>query len=245
MDFVEDHLDLILVPAGLLIMFIYHLYLVYQILRYPSTTAVGYQNQSRMLWVESMMQGGSSSLAVSVVSNNTWSAIYLGTISLTVSSVIGAWVGSSSGYLSKNVFLVGDKSINTVNLKYISMLLAFLSAFGSFAQSAKYFIQISYFISTPSSDLPVIYVQSAMLRANNFWQLGFRLLYFAMAFLCWSFGPIPMFASCVIMVVLLSFLDFNSARPMAEAHLKMVMEEVLHWYRPMAKHPVKKKVMEV
>ncbi|KAJ4977507.1 hypothetical protein NE237_002613 [Protea cynaroides] len=245
MDFVEDHLDLILVPAGLLIMFTYHLYLIYRIIRNPSTTAIGYQNQSRMLWVESMMQNGSSSLAVSVVSNNTWSAIYLGNITLSVSILIGSWVGSTSGSFSKYVFLAGNNSTFTINLKYICMLLAFMLAFGSFAQSAKYFIQIDYFISTPSSDLPVIDVQSAMLRANNFWQVGFRFVYFAMAFLFWSFGPIPMFASCVVMVVLLSFLDFNPARPVSKTQVKKVIEEVLHRYRPMGKPLVKKKVMEV
>ncbi|KAJ4976933.1 hypothetical protein NE237_002039 [Protea cynaroides] len=232
MDFVEDNLDLILVPAGLLIMFTYHLYLIYRVLRYPATTAIGYENHNRMQWAECMMKGGSStSVAVSVLSTNTTTAIYLATFTLTVSTLIGAWVGSSTGYLSKNVFIIGDTSPNTVTLKYISMIVALMLAFGSFVQSARYCVEADFYISTPSAEVPVSYVQSALLRANNFWQLGYRFLYFAMAFLFWSFGPIPMFASCLLMVVLLSILDTNSTK--------------LHWYQMKPKFPVKKVVEEM
>ncbi|XP_042487552.1 uncharacterized protein LOC122067782 isoform X2 [Macadamia integrifolia] len=150
MGFAVANLDLILVPAGLLMMFTYHLYLIYQILKYPSTTVIGFENLNRIAWVEHMMQ------------------------------------------------------------------------------SARYFVQADFYISTPIANMPVNQVQRSVIRANNFWHLGLRLLYFAMAFLFWSFGPIPMFVSIMIMVVLLFFLDSNSTP--------------LHHYRPAAKHPEKKKV---
>ncbi|XP_042519016.1 uncharacterized protein LOC122092785 [Macadamia integrifolia] len=211
MEFFVQYLDLILVPAGLLILFTYHLYLLYRVLKYPATTVIGYENLNRMAWVEYMMQGGSNtSIALSVISSNITSTIYFATMSLTLSSLIGTLAGNSSSFLSKNIFIVGDTSSNTVSLKYISMLLSFMLAFGSFVQSARYYVEADFYISTPLVNMPVTYVQRSAIRANNFWQLGLRLLYFAMAFLFWGFGPIPMFASCVIMVVLLIFLDSNS-----------------------------------
>ncbi|XP_043687491.1 uncharacterized protein LOC122638703 [Telopea speciosissima] len=211
MEFVVKYLDVILVPAGLLIMFTYHLYLIYRVLRYPETTVIGYENINRKAWVENMMQGESNTgLALTVISSNISGAIYLATMTLTLGTLIGSILGSSTGYLAKNVFVIGDTSPTTISLKYISILLSFMLSFGAFVQSARYFIQADFFISTPCANMPVIYVQSSVVKANNFWQLGLRLLYFAMAFLFWSFGPIPMFVSCVIAVVLLFFLDSNS-----------------------------------
>ncbi|KAJ4981471.1 hypothetical protein NE237_032308 [Protea cynaroides] len=234
MAFLLEYLDLILVPAGLLIMFIYHLHLLYTVLNDPGKTAIGYENHNRMAWVEIMMQGDSShtNQALSVISNTSSSSIYFASWCLSLSSLIGAWIGSSSGNLYKNVLIFGDKSSTTGSLKYISMLVAFMLAFGSFVQSARYHTQADFFISTPiSSDLPIKYIKSSMLRANNFWHIGLRFLYFAMVLVFWSFGPIPMFASCVVTVVILFFLDSNSAP--------------LHQYGKLAKPSVKKMVNDV
>uniref|UniRef100_A0A0A9DYV4 Uncharacterized protein n=1 Tax=Arundo donax TaxID=35708 RepID=A0A0A9DYV4_ARUDO len=40
--------------------------------------------------------------------------------------------------------------------------------------------------------------------------MGLRALYFATTLLMWIFGPIPMFACSVLMVVILHMLDSNS-----------------------------------
>ncbi|XP_043722586.1 uncharacterized protein LOC122669799 [Telopea speciosissima] len=230
MAFALVNLDLILVPAGLLIMFTYHLYLLYRILKFPASTVIGYENLNRMAWAQNMMQGGShTSLALNVISINVWSVIYLAIITLSLSSLIGAILGSSTGYLANNILILGDTSSTTIFLKYISILLSFMLAFAAFVQSARYFVQSDFFISTPITNIPVTTVQSTLIKANNFWHLGLRLLYFAMAFLFWGFGPIPMFASCVIMVMILFFLDSNSTP--------------LHHYKPVAMDSeIKKKV---
>lgn len=49
-----------------------------------------------------------------------------------------------------------------------------------------------------------------MTTASAFWSIGIRALYFAIILLLWIFGPIPMFVSSVIMVVMLHILDSNS-----------------------------------
>lgn len=51
-------MDVILVPTSLVVMFGYHLFLLYRILRRPETTVVGYENHNKMEWVERMMQVG-------------------------------------------------------------------------------------------------------------------------------------------------------------------------------------------
>lgn len=65
-------------------------------------------------------------------------------------------------------------------------------------------------MSTLDSDIPVSYVETAIIRGGNFWSMGLRALYFATTLLLWIFGPIPMFACSVFMVVILHVLDSNS-----------------------------------
>ncbi|XP_020579898.1 uncharacterized protein LOC110024335 isoform X2 [Phalaenopsis equestris] len=205
-------IDLVLVPCGLAIMFTYHLILLYRILYYPETTVVGYENHNKLAWVERMLQatGEETSLALSVISSSTSASSNLASLSIALSSLIGTLVaGSSADQLTAQV-IYGDKTRSTTSVKYISLLVCFLVAFTAFIQSARYFVHSSYLMTTLGSDLPVGYVQRAVIRGGNFWAAGLRALYFATVLLMWIFGPIPMFLSSVLMVGVLHLLDSNS-----------------------------------
>lgn len=52
----KENLDIVLVPVSLLIMFGYHLFLLYRYLRLPKSTVIGYENYNKRAWVERMMQ---------------------------------------------------------------------------------------------------------------------------------------------------------------------------------------------
>jgi hypothetical protein len=52
----KSSLDLVLVPCGLVIMFGYHLILLYRILRRPAATVIGYENHNKLAWVRRMVQ---------------------------------------------------------------------------------------------------------------------------------------------------------------------------------------------
>ncbi|XP_010260362.1 PREDICTED: uncharacterized protein LOC104599497 [Nelumbo nucifera] len=212
MKFEKEYLDLFLVPTGLWIMFSYHLFLLYRVLRYPQTTVIGYENHNKMAWVERMMQTETRDLgsALAVISNNTTAATFLGSMCITLSSLIGTWVAGSAQNIFVSRLIFGDTSQTTMSMKYISLLSFFLVAFVSFVQSARYFVHANFLISTPNSDIPVKYVQLAVIRGSNFWSLGLRALYFAIILLLWIFGPIPMFAASVIMVLFLHVVDTNS-----------------------------------
>ncbi|XP_042510475.1 uncharacterized protein LOC122085924 [Macadamia integrifolia] len=227
----KQDLDLILVPAGLFFLFTYHLYLLYRVLRHPSTTAIGYENHNWMAWVQTMMQTGNAGAAISVISNNKSGSTYVAFNCFSMCGFIGLWVGSSSSSAYNIVFILGNTSAATISLKDMTMFFAFLLSFGGFIQSVRYYVQANSIISMPNTDVPVNYVQRLMLMGNNFWHIGLRLLYFAMVLLFWSFGPIPMFVSCVVMVIFLFFLDSNG--------------EPLHQFGPVVKLPVKKVVEEV
>ncbi|KAL2484270.1 hypothetical protein Fot_45714 [Forsythia ovata] len=213
MIFKKEYLDLILVPSGLLIMFVYHLLLLYRCLRLPHTTVIGFENNDKKVWVEKIMQQPSSknvTIALDVISSNISAATFLASISLTLSALIGAWIANNSNIFQSKL-IYGDTRPETMSIKYITLLICFLLAFSCFVQSSRCFIHANYLISTPDSDINVNYVELAVIQGGDFWSIGLRALYFAITLLLWFFGPIPMFATSVIMVVVLHYLDCNTA----------------------------------
>ncbi|MCD9560099.1 hypothetical protein HAX54_018542 [Datura stramonium] len=211
MVFQKEYLDLLLVPTGLSIMFLYHLYLLYRYLTIPHTTIMGFENNDKRAWVERIMQASDSKTidtALSVLGSNNSGATFLASVSLTLSSLIGAWMANNSVFSSGVIY--GDTRPETISIKFISLLIFFLMAFACFVQSSRCFIHANYLITTPDTDIPISYVELAVIRGGEFWSLGLRALYFATTLLLWFFGPIPMFATSIGMVFLLHYLDKNT-----------------------------------
>ncbi|XP_014518128.1 uncharacterized protein LOC106775507 [Vigna radiata var. radiata] len=215
MKFHKEYLDLILVPSGLLIMFAYHLFLLYKYINQPHTTVMGFENNDKRIWVERIMQAEKRdvSTALSVIQSNTTAATFLASVSLTLSSLIGAWIANTPNIFLQRELIYGDTRPTTVTIKYICLLTCFLLAFSCFVQSTRHFVHANYLISTPDSFVPVSSVEIAVIRGGDFWSLGLRALYFALDLLLWFFGPIPMFISSLAMVLVLNYLDSN-ARPL-------------------------------
>ncbi|KAL6333114.1 hypothetical protein AAG906_028297 [Vitis piasezkii] len=233
MAFEKAQLDLLLVPSALLIMFAYHLFLLYRYLTAPHTTVIGFENNDKRAWVERIMQADKKDvgIALNVIASNTSAATFLASVSLTLSSIIGAWIGSSSNNVFQSELIYGDTRPSTISIKYISLLTCFLLAFSCFVQSARCFVHANYLISTPDSDIPVKNVEMVVIRAGEFWSLGLRAIYFAIDLLLWFFGPIPMFVCSVVLVILLYYLDCNSNplhrhRSLASRSVKRVGEQV-------------------
>ncbi|CAN0853274.1 hypothetical protein LINGRAHAP2_LOCUS5589 [Linum grandiflorum] len=212
MGYHKEELDLLLVPLALIIMFSYNLFILYRYLNLPHTTAIGFENNDKRAWVERIMQGGKddTQMALQVISTNSSAATVLASISLTLSSLIGAWLGGSTPNVFQSDLIYGDTSRSTISIKYISLMLSFLLAFSCFVSSARHFVHANYLISIPSSEVPARTVASTVIRAGDFWNLGLRALYFALNLLMWFFGPVPMFLSSVITVTILCAADGNS-----------------------------------
>lgn len=155
------------------------------------------------------------SVAISVTGSNIAAATQLAIISLTLCTLIGAW----TAYSSKNLFqfqtdfIYGDTSQFTISIKCISLLTCFLLAFSCFVQSVKHLTFSSYLMSNPVKDHDNVEdVVKEVKRAGEFWLLGLRALYFALNFLVWFFGPIPMFVSTIFMMMILFCHDTRDPR---------------------------------
>ncbi|XP_073025289.1 uncharacterized protein [Primulina eburnea] len=209
----KDYLDFVLVPSGLLIMLGYHVFHLHRCIKLPQTTVIGYENYNRRVWVQRILQieDKERGQAVAVIGANISAATSLASISLVLSSLIGTWIGSSNHNDLITNKIYGNTSPTIIYIKYIALLSCLILAFACFFQTVRSFIHANFLISTPNCQIPVADVESAVIKASNFWVVGLRSLYFATNLLLWIFGPIPMFLCSVIMVVMLHFLDTNSA----------------------------------
>lgn len=57
-----EELDYVLVPVGMLVLLMYHVWLLYTIIRQPSSTVIGLNAQTRYQWILFMMSVSNLSL---------------------------------------------------------------------------------------------------------------------------------------------------------------------------------------
>ncbi|KAI3828230.1 hypothetical protein L1987_02327 [Smallanthus sonchifolius] len=180
-------------------------------LKHPNLTAIGYENHNKKAWVEKMLllDGKDRAFAVAVLNGHLSASTSLTSISLLLCSLIGALLGNSSKNFLTSRFILGDTSQSTSTIKYIAVLSCFLLAFACFVQATRHFVHGCFLISMPTGDVPLDCIQKEVLRGSNFWTIGLRALYFAATLILWIFGPIPMLAGSVAIVMVLYFLDIN------------------------------------
>ncbi|KAM1245418.1 hypothetical protein ACFX2I_036616 [Malus domestica] len=160
LHFQKECLDVVLAPSGLLIMLIYHFFLLYKYVNYPLSTAIGSENNDKKVWVGKILQGEDVQVAkkvktaLDVISSNTSATTSLAPISLTLCALIGAWMANSNNNNFPKQIIYGNTNPSTISIKA---------------------------------------------------------LYFALNFLLWFFGPIPMFTSSVATVVILACHDFKNS----------------------------------
>lgn len=214
-------LDYLLVPAGLFIMMAYHVWLVYQVVNYPSRTFIGVNAINRRFWVCAMMEDASKYgvLAVQTLRNNIMASTLLASMAIMLSSLIALLMSNITSTKSAGKFILGDKSEMGFSIKFFSILVCFLVAFLFNVQSIRYYSHASILINVPhkkmthnhprhSRYLTPEYVGRTVNRGSYFWSLGLRAFYFSLPLFLWIFGPIPMFLSCPVLVFLFYFLDF-------------------------------------
>ncbi|KAH9621711.1 hypothetical protein KSS87_000757 [Heliosperma pusillum] len=202
--FFQEYLDYLLVPSGLLVLVMYHVWLLWTIIRRPTRTVIGLNTMCRHRWVSHIMndQPTNGILGVQTLRNNLMASTLLATISITLSSLISAVISS----LNRPT----PTSISIDHVKYFSVLICFLSAFFCNMQCVRYFAHTSFLLNVPAPDQRdefIEYVSQTLNRGCFFWSLGLRAFYFSFPLLLWIFGPIPMFVCSCLISLSLYFLD--------------------------------------
>ncbi|KAF5469101.1 hypothetical protein F2P56_013197 [Juglans regia] len=213
----EEQLDYVLVPLGLLLFGLYHLWLIFTILHFPKRTVIGINAESRHHWVFSVMTDPVKNgvLAVQTIRNNIMASTLLATTAITLSSLISVYVSSTSKSSNTPSQLVyGNKTSMISSIKYFCILLCFLLAFLFNVQSIRYYAHVSFLATTPAwseNKESIEYIVRNLNRGSLFWSLGLRAFYLSFPLFLWIFGPIPMFACCCLLSLLLYFLDTTTS----------------------------------
>ncbi|CAN1159228.1 hypothetical protein LINPERHAP2_LOCUS22575 [Linum perenne] len=214
----ESELDYVLVPLGMLVMLLYHGWLLFTIRNHPTRTVIGINSQSRHQWVHILMTDPLKNgvLAVQTLRNNIMASTLLATTAITLSSLISVFVSSKSNSSNSAQQLVyGNKTPFLSSIKYFSILLCFLVAFLCNVQSIRYYAHVSFLATIPSSSSSskdsIEYVARHLNRGSFFWSLGLRAYYVSFPLFLWVFGPIPMFVCCWMMCFTLYFLDTTTS----------------------------------
>lgn len=213
----EKDIDYVLVPLGLGIMILYHIWLVHTVLTNPRRTVIGLNAESRHQWVFSMMADPIKNgvLAVQTIRNNIMASTLLATTAITLSSIISVFVSStSSSNHAASQLVYGNKTSLLSSVKYFAILLCFLVAFLCNVQSIRYYAHVSFLATVPTfidRREPINYVARNLNRGSLFWSIGLRAFYFSFPLFLWIFGPIPMFVCCCIMSFVLYFLDTTTS----------------------------------
>ncbi|XP_004307929.1 PREDICTED: uncharacterized protein LOC101292349 [Fragaria vesca subsp. vesca] len=213
-------IDYVLVPAGLLVMVGYHLWLLYRIKTQPNSTVIGINCIIRRFWVAAMMEDSSKNgvLAVQTLRNNIMASTLLASTAIMLSSLIAVLMTSANKDRSASAFVFGDTSPMGYSIKYFAILVCFLVAFLFNVQSIRYYSHASILINVPFKKmsphlkhhhLTTEYVANTVNRGSYFWSLGLRAFYFSFPLFLWIFGPLPMLFCCFILVTMLYFLDIT------------------------------------
>ncbi|CAK9187754.1 unnamed protein product [Ilex paraguariensis] len=214
-------LDYVLVPTGLMLMLVYHLWLLHQIVKHPTKTFIGINAINRRFWVHAMMEDVSKNgvLAVQTMRNNIMASTVLASMAIMLSSVIALLMGSAGSNRTTGI-VYGDRSELGFSIKFFSILVCFLLAFLLNVQSIRYFSHSSMLINVPYKKISsnwdhhhhnycvsAEYVGRTVNMGSYYWSLGLRAFYFSFPLFLWIFGPIPMFLSCLVLVFMFFFLD--------------------------------------
>ncbi|KAL1365918.1 hypothetical protein HN51_013868 [Arachis hypogaea] len=220
----KEELEYVLVPLGMLVFVMYHVWLLYTILRTPLRTVIGLNAHSRHQWVLCMMSDPLKNgvLAVQTIRNNIMASTLLATTAITLSSLIGIFA-TSTGASEGMPFI----PYTATSIKQICITICFLIAFLCNVQSIRYYAHVSFLITAPTvgdQREHMEYIGKILNRGSHSWSLGLRAFYLSFPLFLWIYGPIPMFACCCFTSFSLYFLD-TTAKVTRDLHSNSFRKE--------------------
>lgn len=195
----------------------YHAGLWRRLRRDPMSTTIGHNYEARRQWCEAVMAegGGREILAVQTLRNTMMSSSLLASTSLTLSAVVAAYLVNAikvEGLVGLDIF--SSPYLHPVH-KFFAVIFFFTIAFYCYLQSVRASNHASYLISIPSAGSS-LYTPSYACRVVQagvaFHTAGTRVFYLALLSVIWMFGPLPLLA--LTLALLLSLRSQDRATPL-------------------------------
>lgn len=223
----RNNMDAILVPVGIILLVVYHVKLIYQVLKLPTTTVIGVNQLSLQLWVTSVMKGKKKAdFVVQTMRNSIMSSSLLTAGSVTMSTMIGAVLKNCTNITSNKqhgLMLQEDKALVAPPIKLMCLLGCFLLASLCYMRSVSFYSHANVLLAMPfaGTTLPSLtpqHFQQTLIWGAYFRLFGTRALYFSLPFFVWMYGPIPMFCGSIITIIMLHFQDIVPSKRLSHSH---------------------------
>ncbi|CAL9231467.1 unnamed protein product [Arabidopsis halleri] len=221
MEWKKWYLDAILVPLALMMMICYHVYLSFMVRTHPFSTLLGINSHGRRMWISAMIKENQKTniLAVQTLRNIIMGATLMATTCVLLCAGLAA-VLSSTYSIKKplNDVVFGAHGDFAISIKYLTILTIFIFSFFFHSLSIRFLNQVAILVNIPYLDpnpsgcffLTSEHVSEMFEKGIFLNTVGNRLFYAGFSLMLWIFGPILVFLTVLVMVLVLSRLDFVS-----------------------------------
>ncbi|VVB10622.1 unnamed protein product [Arabis nemorensis] len=222
MEWRKWYLDAIIVPLALVMMLCYHIYLSFMVRTHPFFTVLGINSHGRRIWISAMIKENQKTniLAVQTLRNIIMGATLMATTCVLLCAGLAAVI--SSTYSIKrplNNAVYGAYGDFAIAVKYLTILTIFIFSFFFHSLAIRFLNQVAILINIPNLDpnpsgcffLTPEYVSEMFEKGLLLNTVGNRLFYAGFSLMLWIFGPILVFLSVLVMVLVLYHLDFVSS----------------------------------
>ena len=189
---------------------------------------------ARRLWTQNVMaNAGKDIMAVQTLRNfimvgimmaSTAALLIMGTLTLSgqEENIVRSW---------HSLGMFGSHSQELWIIKLLSLLVAFIVAFFSYAMSIRLATHVLFMLNVPPAsyiehpELSYECVANRLIQAGSMITLGMRAFLFAIPLVFWLFGPVFLFLATLGLVITLSRLDRHeaaSSRPSLSSRVKAV-----------------------
>ncbi|BAU02511.1 hypothetical protein LR48_Vigan307s000500 [Vigna angularis] len=214
MEWRTFYLDVTLIPLGLLINLIYHVWLWYKVRTQPSLTMFGIDADGRRLWIPAIIKDieKKNIVAVQSVRNMMMGSIFMANTSIVLCCGLGAMI--SSTYRVKKPLIdsvYGGQGEFVVALKYAIIFTTFLFSFFFYSLSVGFLTQLSILVCLPQHVISLVtaeHLTDLLRKASILNIVGDRLSHTGLFLLLWIFGPVMAFSCSVAMLLVFHKVDF-------------------------------------
>jgi uncharacterized membrane protein len=199
-------------PLALLLLVLYHAHLYHKIRNDPLSTSLGLAQQTRALWVYSIVESRRDILAIQTLRNWTMAATFLASAAILIGLGIFnlALTADKQGELSIMIGPLASAHPALWTAKLILLGMDFLFAFFSFTLAIRYFNHTGFMINLPADNNTGISIDDVIKileRGGTHYTLGMRAYYMTIPLALWLFGPLWLMTGTVFLIASLYRID--------------------------------------
>ncbi|MBI3563218.1 MAG: DUF599 domain-containing protein [Gammaproteobacteria bacterium] len=199
------------------ILAVYQLRLRRHIRNNPQATIQGMNAKARAAWIEHVMTTGRDVMAVQTFRNSTMAATLMASTAVLlifgIFNILASADKISPAFHSINSW--GSHDTGVRNFKLMLLMVDFFIAFFSFSLAVRGYHHAGYLVNVPLANseqhgVTLKKVVKMLDRTSGYYSIGMRSYYFAVPVVMWLFGPVWMFVSTLVLLIILNHLDHLS-----------------------------------